>query len=321
MIGLLRDLQPLHQWRLHLWHGDHGWHEGSADRASDLQLWARRQGLPIQIERQDPSHRRDNREAFSRHWRYTCLRRQALQLCCSHVLTAHTASDRAETVLLHLARGSHSRGLAALRRRLPLDALLSGSGTDSQPQHPGPPDPVQPSRPDAPWLVRPLQLFSRQDTLRICREQGWPIWHDPSNAELALSRNRIRARVLPVLEELHPGACRRICAQAERLAAEQEQQQELLDLALMPLLRGPLQLDRRLLTGLSGASQGVLLQHWLRRSRSREIDSRSLAELLPRLPLERGSGTMDLAGGWQLSWRGTTLALRLTQPSTPCGHG
>lgn len=181
--------------------------------------------------------------------------------------------------------------------------------------------PQEPTEPAAsrPWLVRPLQSFTRQDTERICRREGWPIWQDATNAQLELSRNRIRAQVLPVLEELHPGAALRISDQAERLAAEQEQQQELLDLALIPLESGPLQLDRRALLRLSAAGQGLLLQHWLRNRRGQELDSRSLAALLPRLAMQRGPGQMDLTAGWQLHWRGTTLALR--SPRSLADHG
>lgn len=317
MVGLLRDLQPRHRWRLFLWHGDHGWRADSARQARELQAWAQAQGLPIRIERHDPSQLRDNREAAARHWRYACLHSEALRLGCRHVITAHTATDRAETVLLHLARGCHRRGLAGLRRRLPLPALLDPRG--AQPRTAAALDPQGGSPPQL-WLVRPLQIFSRGDTLRLCQREHWPVWPDPSNDRLEFSRNRVRAQVLPVLEELHPGATRRISEQAERLAAELEQQQELLDLALASLTCGPLQLDRRALLQLSDASQGLLLQHWLHQCSGRGLESRGLASLLSRLPLQRGNGAMDLAGGWQLSWRGTTLALRSPR-STPCGHG
>jgi tRNA(Ile)-lysidine synthetase-like protein len=127
MTGLLLALQRLHHWRLHLWHGDHGWRPESAQQAEQLASWAAGRGLSFSLERQPRLPVWGNREAIARAWRYRCLARQALRHGCSHVLTAHTASDRAETVLLHLARGSHRRGLAGLRSLQPLAPLLAAT--------------------------------------------------------------------------------------------------------------------------------------------------------------------------------------------------
>lgn len=308
MAGLLRDLQHLHRWRLQLWHGDHGWRADSARQARELEAWARSQQLPLSIERLEPQGEGGNREQIARNWRYRCLLEQARRLECSHVLTAHTATDRAETVLLHLARGSHRRGLAGLRLSQPLaDVVAAQVGANTV------------SDGCRPLLVRPLQLFSRQDTGRICPEQGWPIWVDPSNEDPDLSRNRVRQQVLPVLEALHPGADRRISSQADRLAEELMAQQELIALALPSLCDGENRMDRQALLRLSHANQRLLLRHWLERHQGPSLESASLDQLLPRLPLQQGPGRMDLAGGWQLHWKGSKLIL---QPPAPAnGHG
>jgi tRNA(Ile)-lysidine synthase len=171
--------------------------------------------------------------------------------------------------------------------------------------------------------VRPLQIFSRQDTARLCDQNGWPVWIDPGNADPRLSRNRIRAAVLPVLEELHPGAARRISAQAERLAGELEQRQELLDLALMAVASSGDgdHLDRHALLRLSTVNQGSLLQHWLRQRWGHELDARTLQNLLPRLPSRCGPGHLDLAGGWQLRWQSSKLALMAPPHPHEPSHG
>jgi len=301
MLGLLRDLQPLHGWILRLWHGDHGWRAEGSRQAEELAAWARAQGLVLNSERPQPGAAIGNREAWGRHWRYGCLARQALQLGCRHVLTAHTASDRAETVLLNLARGSHRRGLASLRSSRPLAC---------------PPDPQQPDPPPAQkplLLVRPLLPFTRAETAAICQQLALPIWLDPSNDDARLSRNRVRTAVLPVLEALHPGASLRISAQAERLAAELEQPAEFLDLALTALAAGPdpdgTTLSRPALQGLSAAGQRQLLLHWLARHTGRGLDSQSLELLLSRLGPLKGPGGLQLANRWQLVWERTTLRL------------
>jgi tRNA(Ile)-lysidine synthase len=287
LVALLRDLQRLHHWDLQLWHGDHQWRPESGHQATELETWAQSQGLALSIDRwAAPIHR----EAAARDWRYRCLIERARELKANHVLTAHTASDRAETLLLHLARGSHRRGLASLRTQREL-----GEGLQ---------------------LVRPLLIFSRQDTAQICQDLQLPIWLDPSNQDPQFSRNRVRAEVLPVLETLHPGASRRINALAERLAAEDSTRSELLQLALEPLGgdKTPRQLQRRRLMALSPANQRDLLHAWLTAGTGLDFGTQQLKTLLTRLEPAQGPGQADLAGPWHLRWDRTTLHLEM-QPN------
>jgi tRNA(Ile)-lysidine synthase len=294
LTGLLADLRRLHGWRLQLWHGDHGWRAEATAQAYALAAWAADQGLPLRLERAEPP---PAGEAAARTWRYGCLERQALASGCRHVLTGHTASDRAETVLINLARGSHRLGLASLRARRTLDQ-------DGNRE----PHPVQ--------LVRPLLPFSRLDTARICRDLELPVWEDASNGEARFGRNRIRAEVLPVLEALHPGAARRIAAQAERLEEECDAQAELLGLALEGLAGGGgVGLARRRIGQLAAANRRQLLEHWLRRQGGPTLGGAALEALSRRLEPGRGPGLLDLAGGWQLRWDRSTLELhRLEEP-------
>ena len=288
LTGLLLGLQRLHGWRLHLWHGDHRWRPESGDQAAALAAWAEDRGLAIAIETADPP---PAGEAQARAWRYACLERQARRLGCGHVLTGHTASDRAETMLFNLARGSDRRGLTTPRASRPLG-----------------------SSPGAPLLVRPLLPFSRADTARICRCLALPIWLDPGNDDPRFARNRIRAEVLPVLEALHPGAGRRLSALAERWGEELDAEEELLALALASLtqpVEGPAlaALARPGLSALAPANQGRLLQAWLTGLRGQPLASEALAQLVARLAPARGPGEMDLGDGWQLRWQHSTLVL------------
>lgn len=316
---LLHDLGRLHGWSLHLWHGDHGWRPESARQAAELQAWAEGWGLTITVDRASES---PASEAAARAWRYERLQALALKRACAHVVTGHTASDRAETLLLHLARGSHRQGLASLRRRRPLS----------------PGSPIS--------LVRPLLGLGRADTGQFCADWTLPIWLDPSNASPRFSRNRIRQEVMPVLEELHPGCASRISALAERLEQEQGGLEELLDLALKqlhadqtveqpedshptnPHRKGdaakdaktgearpeaapdsPLALDRLALTRLGRANQGRLLHHWLKRHSGLSLEAPSLEALLAELQPREGPGERTLGKGWQLRWTRPKLVL------------
>ena len=292
---LLRDLRRLHHWRLLLWHGDHGWRPDSADQAAALAGWARAGGLPLLLERAEPGSA--DGEAAARRWRYARLARAARQAGCCCVVTGHTGSDRAETVLMHLARGSHGRGLGSLRRCRPLD---------------GEAPPLA--------LVRPMLLFSRAETAAICRAWDVPVWPDPGNDDLSLSRNRVRAEVLPVLEALHPGASLRISAQAERLAEDVDAEAELLRLALADL-RSPGQapgLRRRELSRLRRANQRRLLRLWLMETSGQGAEAALLDGLVDRLVPQRGVGELALTGGWRLCWDRSTL--RLSQEPAGAHH-
>ena len=298
LLALLHDLGRLHHWSLQLWHGDHRWRPDSSNQAAELERWTAGLGLSLHIDTWEPAATRNDlnprSEAGARQWRYGQLEARARALGASHVVTAHTASDRAETLLLHLARGSHRRGLASLRRL----RCLSPGAQDTAPI----------------LLSRPLLTFSRADTTRLCSELELPVWIDPSNSNRRFSRNRIRAEVLPVLEELHPGACQRISAQAERLVDEVECRDALVDLALQALGASgrELALRRPELVQQAPATQRQLLHRWLERVTGQVLEARQLEELLPRLQAGQPPGTTALRAGWQLHWERCTLWLHPT---------
>ena len=284
LCALLRQLAPLHHWDLTLWHGDHGWHPDSGRFAAELSDWARGQELAIRIEQAEPAAVAS--EAAARRWRYGCLMEQA-SAGQRDVVTGHTATDRAETLLLQMARGTDLAGLGSLRPLRPLSA----------------------DAPEGPWLRRPLLNFSRGDTAALCRELALPLWIDPSNDDPAYARNRIRLELLPVLETLHPGAERRMADLAERLSQVQDTRQELSELALQHLQR-PDGLNRRGLGRLSGSSRRQLLALWLEQQGVPNCDAALLEELSQRLALGAAGGGCDLPGGWRLSWQGNDLTLR-----------
>ena len=125
-------------------------------------------------------------EARARALRYPALEQLRQQLGCRWIATAHTLDDQAETVLLRALRGTGLDGLA-------------GIDDKSRERH----------------LIRPLLGQRRaglRDSLRA-RNLDWR--EDESNRDLSLPRNRLRAEVLPVLEQIHPGASARLASLAE----------------------------------------------------------------------------------------------------------
>lgn len=159
---------------------DHGHREGSAEDAEKARSRLKLLGLDAEVARADPPAAAGANEEALRGVRYAALTAAAHRHDAACVLTAHTADDLAETVLLRILRGTGLRGLAGIPARR---ALAPG---------------VE--------LLRPL-LGMRRATLReTLRQRGVEWWEDPSNADPTHNaRARLRERVLPELAELATG--------------------------------------------------------------------------------------------------------------------
>src|SRR5262245_43174201 len=154
---------------------DHGLQADSASVAATTARQARDLGAdPVEVRRVD-AEGPGGPEAAARAARRTALRAAADVHGAAAVLLGHTRDDQAETVLLGLVRGSGTRSLSGMAAR------------------------------DGLWR-RPLLGLRREQTEAVCRDVGLDWWTDPHNADAALTRVRVRTRVLPVLEaELGPG--------------------------------------------------------------------------------------------------------------------
>ena len=114
----------------------------------------------------------DGVEAAARTARYHFLEETAGRLGARFVATAHTADDQAETILHRILRGTGIRGLAGMPRSRPL-----GHAT----------------------LIRPLLEVRREEMRAYLDALAQPYRHDPSNADLRFTRNRIRHQTMPQL--------------------------------------------------------------------------------------------------------------------------
>jgi len=191
---LLQDLQPKRRWELAIAHCDHGWRTDSKANADFVRDLATSWQLPYF---QQTAIGIAQTEAAARDWRYKTLASIAQAQGYTHVVTGHTASDRAETLLYNLVRGSGADGLQALvwQRSLTNDVML----------------------------VRPLLEITRQQTAQFCQEHQIRVWDDRTNQDLHHARNRIRLEVLPYLRtHLNPQCDRTLAHTAELLQAEVE---------------------------------------------------------------------------------------------------
>ena len=119
-------------------------------------------------------------EAAARKARYDFLARVAKQLDITCVAVAHHADDQAETLLMHIARGSGLRGLRGMR---PVSSL---------PGHPN----IR--------LLRPLLGITRADIEAYCARHKLTYCRDESNSDARYRRNYLRSEIIPRLQKLNP---------------------------------------------------------------------------------------------------------------------
>ena len=118
----------------------------------------------------------------------------------------------------------------------------------------------------------------------------------------------MRQRVLPVLEELHPGCSQRMAATAERLSHQTQSRHELIGLALQQLGTAA-GLDRAGLRRLSDTTRQMLLAGWLLKHNVPTLTGEQLKQLSQRIAANDGKGETNLRSGWTLSWNQTLVAL------------
>ena len=253
---------------LHLNHGLRG-----ADSDLDLAFVegiAENLGLPFIGHAMGPVA--GNLEQFCRRKRMAFFARVISQGLVDRVATGHTASDQAETVLMRLLRGT---GTTGLRGVLPVTAE---------------------------GLVRPLLGVRRDEVREWLRSRRIDWREDASNSSDSFLRNRVRARLLPVMRELDAGVERALERVAE-LAVLDEDYWRRESAAVLEKCgqweRGGLVIDRRELAGVHPALLGRVLRMGLERvfGDLRRVD-RGHVERVRELALgESGEGAVEVPGG------------------------
>lgn len=165
-----------------------------------------------------------NLQAWARQARY----RAAAELAeprDADVAAGHTATDQVETILYRLASSPSRRALLGMRPR------------DGR-------------------LVRPLLGVTRAQTAAYCESRGLTWREDATNTSDAYARGRIRVRLLPALEAIHPAAAENVLALAETLRDEAA----VLDALVDEALGGRKEIELARLRALPPALQRLVLQ-------------------------------------------------------------
>ena len=187
LLHLLHHLQPELGIKLHVAHLDHQLRgKESAGDARYVAKLVRSLGIPATIEKRDvAAYQKEHGlslEEAAREVRYNFLAETAAAVGAAAVAVGHTLDDHVETILLHLVRGTGTRGLRGLqpvtKRRV--------SGKELK-------------------IVRPLLTVRRAETGEYCTSFQLQPRQDASNLSLEPLRNRVRLELLPLLQNYNSG--------------------------------------------------------------------------------------------------------------------
>ena len=303
LLHSLARLQGETAFELHGAHLDHGLRgEASAADARFVAQTFRALGIPLtsgsaDVQAYRARHRTSLEEA-AREVRYDFLARVATERGADSVALGHTADDQAETVLMHVVRGSGLAGLAGMdaagRRSIGAADLL---------------------------LLRPLLAVVREDTLACCRALGLEPRLDESNRSPDMTRNRVRMELMPLLQELNPqarNAILRLAAAARQQISHLDEQVASLAPGAMRVEAGTVALDRRLVAPLPAAVRLHLLRLAVATAKG-DLDGIYQAHLdqMDGMLAGPASRTADLPGGLTFSVTYNDAILTAGPPPQP----
>ncbi len=289
LLVAMRTLDRLGIVRLAAVHVDHGMRETSADDAEQVLALTARLGVACHVWRIVPEqlarHSGVGVEEALRRERYRGFVDVAERVGVAAVVTAHHQRDQAETVLLHLLRGSGLRGASGMR-----------SVTDLVvPWWEEPGFPATSLRVWRPLLNEPASVLRK-----VVRDSALRVIEDPSNADLRFRRNAIRHEVLPVLERVMPGAVANLAGFAN-LAGEDDDVLELLTEEKVREASEGLALRWSSIGNLPVGLQRRILRSWiLERAPASHLElSSQRVEAVRRAGLAgQGGVTIQLGSGW-----------------------
>ena len=191
-------------------------------------------------------------EAAARDARYAFLRSLS-----GKIATAHTADDNAETVLMHLVRGTGLKGLGGI-------APVNGA------------------------VIRPMLACTRQDVEDFCAEWCLSYITDSSNEGDDFLRNRLRHHVMPLLKQENPRLAEKTSAMALRLRQDED--------CLSGLSRLP-EMDVETLRNMHPALRKRALESFLKGSGVREPEASHIAQAESLVFSPKPSAFAEFPGG------------------------
>ena len=279
LFTLINDLKRLNNWVISVWHGDHQWHQKSSKYALELKSYFEEKNISFYFDQANKENIVS--EAKAREWRYKKLCERAKTLLKNkqqkkniYLLTGHTSSDNAETFLLNLARGSNFAGLSNIESKRLLENQI--------------------------FLIRPILIFSREDTKKFCNEMNIPVWEDPTNLDLKLKRNLVRKKIIPNLEIIYPGCSSRINNFSQKMSKYNNERNDLSELAYL-YCKDKKGIKRDLLNSMCIEARCTILNRFLRETYTRQSSSKNLENLATSI-FDKNSGQVNMQETLKIVW-------------------
>jgi tRNA(Ile)-lysidine synthase len=259
---------------------DHGLQPDSAQQAERVAAVGFELGLDPVEQVRVAVGRAGGPEAAARDARYAALAAAGAALG-ARVLLGHTLDDQAETVLLGLGRGSGPR------------SIIGMAAADGR-------------------YLRPFLGLRRATTEAACTALGLEPWSDPHNTDPRFQRVRLRAEVLPLLEDvLHGGVAEALARTTELLrddlAALDAEAAAVLGVinsraaGLLPgdgrVDRARAELDLDLVAALPRAVRTRVLRAWTRQAGAQPLSAERTAAVDSLITAWHGQGPVNLPGG------------------------
>lgn len=229
-------------------------------------------GIPLFVGSAEVKPGKKGLEAAARDARYAYLRTLP-----GKIATAHTADDNAETVLMHLVRGTGLKGLGGI-------TPVNGS------------------------LIRPMLSVTRQDVEDFLNEYCVAHITDSSNETDEFLRNRLRHHVMPLLTAENPRLAENLSAMALRLRLDE---QALSDLSAID---GPPRVET--LRSMPAAVRARALERFLKNSGVKEPEAAHIHQAEALVFSDNPSAEAHFPGGITIG-RNYEILERRQQPESP----
>ncbi|MFZ2737793.1 MAG: tRNA lysidine(34) synthetase TilS [Burkholderiaceae bacterium] len=265
-------------------HVHHGLQAAADNFERHCQHFCRELGVPLRVQRVNAQAASgQSPEDAARRARYAAfavlVKDQHLALDVQSIALAQHADDQVETLVLALSRGAGLPGLSGMAASWQRDGLS---------------------------FHRPLLNVPGADLRDWLRQRHVDCIEDPTNADQAFTRNRIRALLLPVLATAFPQFRQTFARSASHAAQAQTlllelAQQDLLDAGPMPVIKK--------LQALSRVRQANLIRYWLKQTYQVQASTAQLEELLDQIEActTRGHQIQIKVGGGVVQRQGEQL--------------